>query len=256
MLLSSLSATDFFRRQTTTMSTHFDCAGGSEALSQKKGTMFCNFCAKANNRKDNFKYTHRVRDPETGDLTCPFLMIHMCKRCYNVGHTANHCTHENDLANLQLYSFIAGGGDSNLAILVREQYERELLRRQSMKCMYEIEKECSFCKNGWKNDTYYKTHNINVCPRLVLTVCPLCKKYGHTSKHCKMLSSMDLSVAGESVLSLCECLSSNGTHTTNSSDTSTINSFLSSRTNSFTFLGVPISLPPLQEAAALNATMI
>lgn len=125
---------------------------------------FCSFCAKATNRKDNFRYTHTVKDPVTGEVTCPFLRIHTCKKCYTQGHTAKHCTQADVLISLRLYSLLSEGSSHHP--FAKNQFDQELLRQETVKTLFEMEKECGFCKHSWKSDTYYKTHTVDSCPRL------------------------------------------------------------------------------------------
>lgn len=160
----------------------------------------CSFCARANNRRDDFGLTHRVKDRD-GNITCPFLKINTCTRCYKQGHTAMHCQNPSvdqellcdSMQQMQMCTAapsrkqIEETDEQTLQRKLQEtEQEIHLFRLRVLKSDFLTPKECSFCKNGKFEDEYYKTHFVTHCPRLACTRCPYCKQYGHTLRYCKL----------------------------------------------------------------------
>jgi hypothetical protein len=167
----------------------------------------CSFCAKANNRRDDFGLTHRVKD-ECGNVTCPFLKIVTCTRCYTKGHTPAFCPNPpadqefliDDIMSISINQNKAQREETEEEFVQRrkDEEDRELryFRYRLAKAEFGAPRECSFCKNGKYQDDYFKTHNVDVCPRLACTRCPYCKKLGHTLRYCKLRQHNEAMRAG------------------------------------------------------------
>lgn len=155
--------------------------------------IWCTFCLKDKSRKDNFAYTHRLRDRD-GRLTCPFLAEHMCGKCFHFGHTEAYCTYaEDQLAATmdRLSEAFKTDKEFDPAVAIWRQKMREMEEEEErlrVHCNQEYKlwrvKECGFCKHGNYQDEYYKTHCTERCPRLSCTKCTYCKRTGHTIRHC------------------------------------------------------------------------
>ncbi len=159
----------------------------------RPGQLECSFCSKAQNRNDDFRFTHLLRDRQ-GNPSCPFLKVFTCLRCYKKGHTSTHCTDPDTepnllAAELELLSTRDRCVDDEQA-LQRKLYELDLEMRIMLfrfrKSDYHTPKECTFCKNGNYRDSYYKTHTLSSCPRLACTRCPRCRNNGHTMRYCPL----------------------------------------------------------------------
>lgn len=177
---------------------------------QQRNNTFCTFC-NGRDPNDRLKFTHNVRCAAKGDVTCPFLKVTTCTRCFKFGHTSKNCTYDADMIELQmtasmclgeikhLYPWEKGADKQLQALMARDRLEiescsvfpmRQKRYYQRLAMMHgqadpDFERICcKYCYNYNPNDTYYVTHHVAMCPRLACYTCRICGEKGHTQTHC------------------------------------------------------------------------
>lgn len=137
--------------------------------------MDCTYCAKAKGRRDDLGFRHTT-------ATCPFLREHVCLRCYTKGHLAHTCRDSTKLLRFQM-ACSKIRNDSVVSKMAEMEYEVERMRVACMQQYLQERKRCNFCIHRWP-DGFYKTHNVNTCPRLASMVCAHCRCTGHMERYC------------------------------------------------------------------------
>ena len=161
---------------------------------------FCNFC---NNRdpRDPCKFTHWVRNNETGETICPFLKATLCMECMEYGHTYRNCPNKMRIFQLEMNAslpflppkktYMEGQELEKAKDLFDAEHEHnryvialneELIRRHHMAVAIKTQ-FCDYC--AFHHPHEQNTHVKALCPRLSMCVCTYCRKNGHTIRFCQ-----------------------------------------------------------------------
>lgn len=170
---------------------------------------FCSFCH-GRNPHDKAKYTHNVKDA-TGKISCPFVDVSFCGRCFQQGHTARHCTYDMDMMQVQMEAGLSLDPEQFdrlpydkrfFAMMARDKLDWERMMFQHRKTRYNYingimrwqipldqqffeKKCCRYCYNNNPNDQIFLTHKVGMCPRLACHKCAICGEKGHTQAKCE-----------------------------------------------------------------------
>ena len=160
--------------------------------------MRCGFCTErcksccASNDKWCI-YTHSV-------MTCPFLAVNRCMKCYKLGHSEAHCNFDQVVANL-VQTAQNKDVDVETQRLAAINYDWEMQRLNNEKAWYAMLRiatrnnkfteasiqEAGMCTCCFKNnpsDLLFSTHNTRNCPRIACNLCRKCGFRGHYETHC------------------------------------------------------------------------
>lgn len=170
---------------------------------------FCTFCH-GRDPTDKVKFSHCVRGND-GSVTCPFVSVTFCGRCYQQGHTSKHCTYDMDMMQLQMEAGLSLAPEKYDKLSIDQQIPIITVRQglEWQRCHHELRRErynyvmqlmrgaasldqrffeqncCRYCFNHNPRDPLFLTHRPACCPRLACHICRICGEKGHTPGKCE-----------------------------------------------------------------------